>query len=148
MKKAVPPAENPNACRAAGLFPGPGRACPVVFLNLRRPRKNPRFKAGGWTLDLMIEWDETKSDLFADLLIAIAAIYRPVLGGFKGNLRFAAAFGADDREHFPFAASVSLAFSGQTALRAAGRIVLETFFRIKLLFGGGKYKFAATFLAS
>ena len=76
---------------------------------------------------------------------AFAAVYRSVVGGLEGDLRFAAAFSANCGEHF-LGSTGSLLSCISASLAALG-LVLEAAFCVEFLFACGKYKFVAAILA-
>ena len=81
---------------------------------------------------------------------AVTAVNRTVFGRFERNFGFFAAFSANRRIHLAFrtlAYNAKTLFACLTACRAAARFVGKAFGFIKFLFGSGKNKFFATFLA-
>jgi hypothetical protein len=76
---------------------------------------------------------------------AIAAVNRTVFSGLEGNLRLAAATGADGREHFSLVCAAI--FSGLTAGLASLGLIRKALFRVEFLFAGGEDKLAAALFA-
>jgi hypothetical protein len=77
---------------------------------------------------------------------AIAAVNRTVFSGLEGNLRLAAATGADGREHFSLVCAAI--FSGLTAGLASLGLIRKALFRVEFLFAGGEDKLAAAIFAN
>ena len=79
------------------------------------------------------------------LLKALAAVNGSVIAGLERNLRGFSTFRANCIKHFTLAATLILA--GSTAGFAAYGFVLESFFRVELLFTGGKDELRTAILA-
>ena len=79
---------------------------------------------------------------------ALAAVNGPVVFGNEWDARRRAASSAGGLEHLARLAVVGTAgLAGLPALLAAGRLILEALFGIKLLLTGGEHEFGATVLA-
>ena len=78
---------------------------------------------------------------------AIAAVYRAVGAGLKGNLALLAALGANGVKHLTLAALAVSVLSCHTAISAALRLVSETFFSVELLLTCSKSEFLSAILA-
>jgi hypothetical protein len=87
----------------------------------------------------------------ADLVIALAAVYRPVRSGLERHLGFLAALGTDSREHLPLwpagIRSIALCLPGLTAGGAALRVISVTLRSIELLLGSSEGEGASTIRA-